>query len=110
MVDTVQISVETDIIPSTNSTVHMERIISTMLKELNVMKPITGNIDTSNSVTISTVTGEGNTTMTPKESSVKEASDNNTNTTVTNLQDSTSDNSSYPTEETDKMEETSTLL
>eukprot|EP00957_Ditylum_brightwellii_P188888 14378333-Ditylum_brightwellii.AAC.1 len=71
----VQTSVETDISPSTNSTVHMENImkksvadkiahilpgiISIILKEFNVMKPIASSIDTSNSVTISTITGEG---------------------------------------------------
>eukprot|EP00957_Ditylum_brightwellii_P020479 1543588-Ditylum_brightwellii.AAC.1 len=73
-----------------------------MIKELNIMKPITSNIDTSNSVTINTITGEGNTTTTPKERSVKEISDTNTNTTVTSLQESTSDNSSEPVEEIDK--------
>eukprot|EP00957_Ditylum_brightwellii_P171042 13020498-Ditylum_brightwellii.AAC.1 len=78
-----------------------------MFKELNIMKPIMSNIDTSNSVTISTITGEGNITMTLKENSAKEVSYDNNNTTVISLQDSTSDNSSDPLEENDKTEETS---
>eukprot|EP00957_Ditylum_brightwellii_P141624 10789089-Ditylum_brightwellii.AAC.2 len=88
MVDTVQTSVETDISPSTNSTVQMEisikksvadeiarilsGIISITLTELNVMKPIVSNIDTSTSIMISTITGEGNTTAMPKESPAKD--------------------------------------
>eukprot|EP00957_Ditylum_brightwellii_P043883 3328057-Ditylum_brightwellii.AAC.1 len=81
-----------------------------MLKELNMTKPITSNIDTSNRVTISTITGDDNTTTTPIESSVKEVNDDNTNTTVISMQDSTFDNSSSPVEETDKTEETSISL
>eukprot|EP00957_Ditylum_brightwellii_P204357 15338868-Ditylum_brightwellii.AAC.1 len=87
MVDTVQTSVETAISPSVNSKVHMENIIkksradkiahilpgiiSTTLKELHITKPITSNIDTSNSVMISTITGEGNITMTLKDNTAK---------------------------------------
>eukprot|EP00957_Ditylum_brightwellii_P163216 12428239-Ditylum_brightwellii.AAC.1 len=84
--------------------------MSTTFKELNVTKPIASNIDTSNDVTISTITGEGNTTVTPKESSVKEVNDDNTNTTATSSHGSTSDNSSEKADETDKTEETSTSL
>eukprot|EP00957_Ditylum_brightwellii_P051842 3931646-Ditylum_brightwellii.AAC.1 len=87
MVDTVQTSAKTAIRPSTNSTVQLENIIkksvvdeiahilpgiiSTVLKKLNVTKPIANNIDTSTSVTISTITGEGNTNAIPKESTAK---------------------------------------
>eukprot|EP00957_Ditylum_brightwellii_P153800 11706321-Ditylum_brightwellii.AAC.1 len=108
MVDTVQTSVETAISPSCNLTVQMENIIkkyvadeivrilpgiiSTVLKELNVTKPITSNIDTSNSVTISTITGKGNITMTLKDNTAKEIRDDNTNSTATSLQDSLSKN------------------
>eukprot|EP00957_Ditylum_brightwellii_P134682 10267459-Ditylum_brightwellii.AAC.1 len=81
MVGTVQASVVSAISPNIKLTVQMENIINifvadevacilpgimlTILKELNVTKPITSNIDTSNSVTISTITGEGNITMLP---------------------------------------------
>eukprot|EP00957_Ditylum_brightwellii_P080925 6156091-Ditylum_brightwellii.AAC.1 len=98
MVDTVKTSVETAISPSTTSTVQMENlikksaaekiahilpgIISTTLKELNVMKPIASNIDTSTSVIVNTITGEGNTITMPKENTAKEISDRNTNTTA----------------------------
>eukprot|EP00957_Ditylum_brightwellii_P071295 5419443-Ditylum_brightwellii.AAC.2 len=120
MVDTVQTSVEIAISPSTNSTVQMENlikksvadeiahilpgIISTMLKELNVTKPIKSNIDTSTSITISTITGEGNTTDMPKESPAKDISNNNTNTTATSSQDSTYNNSSDQADESDETE------
>eukprot|EP00957_Ditylum_brightwellii_P135597 10339510-Ditylum_brightwellii.AAC.1 len=97
------------ITPSTTSTVQMEflikksvadeitcilpGIISTTLKELNIMKPITNNIDTSTSVTISTITGEGDTVTMPKENTAKDISDDNTNTTATSSQNSTSESS-----------------
>eukprot|EP00957_Ditylum_brightwellii_P027957 2112223-Ditylum_brightwellii.AAC.1 len=124
MVDTLQTSVETAISPSTNSIVQMEiliqksvadkiacilpGIISITLKELNIMKPIASNIDTSTSITMSTVTGEGNTTAMPKESPAKDISDDNTNTTATSSQDSTSDSLSNQADEPDETEETST--
>eukprot|EP00957_Ditylum_brightwellii_P056189 4259519-Ditylum_brightwellii.AAC.1 len=82
-------------------------IISTTLKELHVMKPIASNIDTSTSVTISTITGEGNTATTPKENTAKEISDDNTNTIATSSQDSTSESSSDQVEESDKTEDLS---
>eukprot|EP00957_Ditylum_brightwellii_P129669 9891687-Ditylum_brightwellii.AAC.1 len=126
MVGTVQTSVETAISTSSKSTVQMENlikksvvdkiarilpgIISTTLKELNIMKPIVINIDTSFSVTISTITLEGNTTAMPKESSVKDISDDNTNTTATSSQDSTSDRSSNQVDKPDETEETSTSV
>eukprot|EP00957_Ditylum_brightwellii_P049006 3718373-Ditylum_brightwellii.AAC.1 len=71
------------------------------------MKPITSNIDTSNSITISTITGKGNITMTPMDNSAKKVSDNNTNSTATSLQNSSSDNSSDPAKENDKTAEMS---
>eukprot|EP00957_Ditylum_brightwellii_P205748 15345222-Ditylum_brightwellii.AAC.1 len=70
------------------------RMLSTMLKELNITKPITNNIDTSNSIAISTITGEGNITMMLKDNVVKEISKNNTNSTAISLQDSSSENAS----------------
>eukprot|EP00957_Ditylum_brightwellii_P195466 14893323-Ditylum_brightwellii.AAC.1 len=64
MVDTVQTSVKTTTAPNVNLTAHMEPlskksvadeiahilpgIISAILRELNVTKPITNNINTSN--------------------------------------------------------------
>eukprot|EP00957_Ditylum_brightwellii_P181592 13832357-Ditylum_brightwellii.AAC.1 len=124
MVDTVQTSVETAISPSTKSTVQMESlikkyvadkiariltgIISTTLKKLNVMRPIASNMDTSTSVTISTITGEGNTVTIPKETTAKEISDDNTNTTAMSSQDFSSESSPDPAEELDKIEDLST--
>eukprot|EP00957_Ditylum_brightwellii_P063818 4843019-Ditylum_brightwellii.AAC.3 len=68
MVDTVQTSVKTAISPSTNSTEQMENIIKKSVVDeiacilpgiISTMKPIASNIDTSTSVTISTITEEG---------------------------------------------------
>eukprot|EP00957_Ditylum_brightwellii_P066710 5062218-Ditylum_brightwellii.AAC.1 len=73
-------------------------------------KAIASNIDTSTSVTISTITGEGNTTAIPKESIVKDVSDDNTNITATSSQDSTSDNSCDQTDETNEIKEMSASL
>eukprot|EP00957_Ditylum_brightwellii_P200020 15247883-Ditylum_brightwellii.AAC.1 len=81
-----------------------------MLKELNVIKSIASNVDTSTSVTISTITGEGNTTATLKESMAKGVSNDNTNTTTTSSQDSMFDSSSNQTDETNEIEETSMPL
>eukprot|EP00957_Ditylum_brightwellii_P125773 9588320-Ditylum_brightwellii.AAC.1 len=71
-----------------------------MLKELNVMTPIASNIDTSTSITISTITGEGNTTAMPKDSTAKDVNNDNTNTTATSSQDFMPDNSSDQADET----------
>eukprot|EP00957_Ditylum_brightwellii_P045001 3414014-Ditylum_brightwellii.AAC.1 len=79
-----------------------------MFKELNVTKPITSNIDTSNSVTISTITGKGNITTMMKVNTVKEISNDNTNSTVVILQDSLSKNNSFdPAEENNNAKEAS---
>eukprot|EP00957_Ditylum_brightwellii_P069892 5307824-Ditylum_brightwellii.AAC.1 len=126
MASTVQTSVEATISPSTNPTVQMENIIkksvtdevthilpgiiSTILKELNVTKPTASNIDTSTSVTMSTITGEGNTTAMLKESTTKDIISDNTNTTATSSQNSISDNSSNQADETNDVEETPTPL
>eukprot|EP00957_Ditylum_brightwellii_P172352 13120842-Ditylum_brightwellii.AAC.1 len=122
MVGTVQTSVVSAISSSVNLTVQMENIIKksvadeiarilpgiipTTLKELNVTKPITSNIDTSNSVTISTITGEGNITTMLKDNTVKEISNDNTNSTAISLQDSSSNNnSSGPAKENNNAKE-----
>eukprot|EP00957_Ditylum_brightwellii_P095030 7236982-Ditylum_brightwellii.AAC.1 len=68
--------------------------MSSMLKELNVTKPITSNIDTSNSVMISTIIGKGSITTTLKDNTVKEISNDSTNFTAISLQDSSSKNDS----------------
>eukprot|EP00957_Ditylum_brightwellii_P203818 15336354-Ditylum_brightwellii.AAC.1 len=78
-----------------------------MLKELNVTKPITSNIDTSTSITISTFTGEGNTTAMPKEMLAKDISNDNTKTAATSSQDSISNSSSNQVDESNNTEETS---
>eukprot|EP00957_Ditylum_brightwellii_P103563 7891064-Ditylum_brightwellii.AAC.1 len=78
-----------------------------MLKELNITKPIASNIDTSTSITLSTITGEDNNTAMPKESSAKDISHDNTNTTDTSSQDSTSNSSSNQTDKSEEAEETS---
>eukprot|EP00957_Ditylum_brightwellii_P186597 14206966-Ditylum_brightwellii.AAC.1 len=84
-------------------------IVSTTLKEINVTKPIASNIDTSISITISTITGERSTTAMPKESPAKDISNDNTNTTDTSYQDSTSNSSSDQADKCDETEETSML-
>eukprot|EP00957_Ditylum_brightwellii_P106802 8148030-Ditylum_brightwellii.AAC.1 len=113
MVDIVQMSVRTATTPNVNSTAHMETlikkyvaveiacilpdIISAMLKELNVTKPITNNINTSNSVTIITITREGNINNVQKEdTNMKEVSNNNTHSTATSSQDSSSVHNDAP--------------
>eukprot|EP00957_Ditylum_brightwellii_P208422 15357365-Ditylum_brightwellii.AAC.1 len=126
MVVMAQTSVKTAISPSINSTVQMENMIkksvandiarilsgtiSTMHKELNVTKPIANNIDTSTSIIICAITGEGNTTTTPKESTAKDVIDDNANTTATSSQDFTSDISSDQADETNEIEQMSMLL
>eukprot|EP00957_Ditylum_brightwellii_P065841 4994029-Ditylum_brightwellii.AAC.1 len=72
------------------------------------MKPIASNIDTSISITISTITGEGSTTVTLKESPAKDISDDSTNTTATSSQNFTSDSSSDHADKPNETEETST--
>eukprot|EP00957_Ditylum_brightwellii_P208455 15357533-Ditylum_brightwellii.AAC.1 len=110
MVDTVQTSVKTAISPSTTPTIQMEILIkksvadkiacilpgkkSTTFKELNIMKPIASNIDAAINVTISKITGEGNTVTTPKVNIAKNISEDNTNTTAVSSKDSTSESSS----------------
>eukprot|EP00957_Ditylum_brightwellii_P069630 5288533-Ditylum_brightwellii.AAC.1 len=85
-------------------------IVSTMLKELNVTKPIASSIDTLTSVTISTITEEGNTIAMPNDSTAKDVSDDNTNTTATSSRDFMSDSSSNKVNETNEIEETSMPL
>eukprot|EP00957_Ditylum_brightwellii_P064202 4871762-Ditylum_brightwellii.AAC.1 len=66
-------------------------IMSAMLKELNATKSITNNIDTSNSVIISTITGEGKiNNMQKEDTNTKEVNNNNTHSTATSSQDSSS--------------------
>eukprot|EP00957_Ditylum_brightwellii_P088169 6715599-Ditylum_brightwellii.AAC.1 len=109
--------------PSTTSTAQMENLIKksvadeivhilpgkmpTTLKELNVMKPIASNIDTSTSIKISTITGKGNTITMPKENTANQISDDNTNNAVTSSHDSTSESSSDQVEESDKTKDLS---
>eukprot|EP00957_Ditylum_brightwellii_P003315 251205-Ditylum_brightwellii.AAC.1 len=128
MLDAVQPSIETAINPSVSLTVHMENIIkkyvedkiacilpeviSATLKELNFTTLITSNIDTSNSVTISTITGEGNiATMQKDDTTVKEISEDNTNYIAISSQDPSSENdSSNPAGENNKVnDETQTV-
>eukprot|EP00957_Ditylum_brightwellii_P207921 15355127-Ditylum_brightwellii.AAC.1 len=81
-------------------------MISAMLKELNITKPITSNINTYNSIMISTITGEDNSTTMLKDNTVKEISDDNTNSTATSLHDSSSKNdSSDPEGDNDYVKE-----
>eukprot|EP00957_Ditylum_brightwellii_P197920 15078169-Ditylum_brightwellii.AAC.1 len=58
-------------------------MISATLKELSVTKPIASNINTSTSITPSTITEEGNITPMPKESPAKDISSDNIKTTAT---------------------------
>eukprot|EP00957_Ditylum_brightwellii_P005108 388194-Ditylum_brightwellii.AAC.2 len=69
MVDTVQKSVETAISPSVNSTIQMESIIKKVCGKRKCT--YSASVDTSNSVMISTITGEGNITMMPKDNTTK---------------------------------------
>eukprot|EP00957_Ditylum_brightwellii_P100073 7626599-Ditylum_brightwellii.AAC.1 len=73
------------------------------------MKHIASNINTLISITISIITGEGNTTATLKESPAKDIIDDNTNTTAASSQESTSASSSNQSDKPNETEETFTL-